>query len=353
MRKLIMLSSLTGIIVISLFAYLFIYLPSLSAGDVYPQLYIRPDGSLEPSSLPINRDGNVYTLKADIELERMFIEKSNLTLDGNGFSIRIVSPHISKGGPELGSFELSNVENVTLRNLDVLYPANDFPENTSAASLTIKNSSHCESVDNRFHSILINNCNSVLVSKNDISTMYRNGGTIQLTDSTNCTISSNTLVGPIILINSHQNKILNNNMTQMKIMALQIEDSENNLLFGNRIEQTQKLFEITGSSATNLFAGNYIQGAFSFPPTLECSGTNTFYHNNFINVYWNITETATANLWDNGSEGNYWNTYQGEDANGDGVGDTPHPVDVNNQDRYPLTNPLDLKTEPQPPLPQP
>ena len=31
-----------------------------------------------------------------------------------------------------------------------------------------------------------------------------------------------------------------------------------------------------------------------------------------------------TNLWDNGSLGNYWENYNGTDANGDGIGDSPY-----------------------------
>ena len=33
---------------------------------------------------------------------------------------------------------------------------------------------------------------------------------------------------------------------------------------------------------------------------------------------------------------NYWSDYNGTDANGDGVGDTPYVIDANNEDPRPL-----------------
>ncbi len=47
-------------------------------------------------------------------------------------------------------------------------------------------------------------------------------------------------------------------------------------------------------------------------------------------------------MWDDGypSGGNYWSDYKGVDANGDGIGDTPHVIDEYNKDRYPLMAPI-------------
>jgi len=52
----------------------------------------------------------------------------------------------------------------------------------------------------------------------------------------------------------------------------------------------------------------------------------------------NISEPI--HTWDDGEEGNYWSDYDGTDANGDGVGDTPYVFDVQNEDRYPLMESL-------------
>jgi hypothetical protein len=46
--------------------------------------------------------------------------------------------------------------------------------------------------------------------------------------------------------------------------------------------------------------------------------------------------TEAVHTWDDGKEGNYWCDYKGTDQNGDGVGDVPYVIDVQNKDRYPL-----------------
>jgi len=301
----------------------------------FPEVYILSDGTVKPAYAPINSDGNFYTLEADLEVEELYVEKSNIILDGNGFSFTSPVIKATKGGPIYGesSITVLNTENVTLRNLSYIHKA----------SVTFENSSSCKVTDSNI-SIAINNSHNIIVSN-----MKECG--VKLTNSRTCTVSSCELYR-VTLKNSQQNMVLNNNMTGFNWLALIVEDSNSNLFFGNSIERAVQLFNISGSSGSNLFVGNYIRGAFSIDPILNCGGVNTFYHNNFVYVYWNRTVTDdTFNLWDNGFEGNYWNDYQGEDVNGDGIGDTPHFVDDNNQDRYPLMNPLDLSIEPMPKFP--
>lgn len=71
----------------------------------------------------------------------------------------------------------------------------------------------------------------------------------------------------------------------------------------------------------------------------------TVSHNSFVNnirqlggclcqQQYNASEPI--HTWDDGKEGNYWSDYNGTDANGDGIGDTPYVFDPQNEDRYPL-----------------
>ena len=69
-------------------------------------------------------------------------------------------------------------------------------------------------------------------------------------------------------------------------------------------------------------------------------------HNNFVdNRYyqmWTMSMSNITDYLDNGTEGNYWNTYHGEDNNSDGLGDSPFYLDSTHLDRYPLMNPFNL-----------
>jgi parallel beta-helix repeat protein len=68
---------------------------------------------------------------------------------------------------------------------------------------------------------------------------------------------------------------------------------------------------------------------------------NTIFHNNFINNLGSPRISGDNNNWDNGypSGGNYWNDYNGQDSDEDGIGDTPYIIDSNCQDRYPQMKP--------------
>jgi parallel beta-helix repeat protein len=90
------------------------------------------------------------------------------------------------------------------------------------------------------------------------------------------------------------------------------------------------------------------------------SGNNKIYHNNFIDNARQAYDWDEINQWDNGypSGGNYWSNYAGVDEKSgpgqnqtghDHIGDTPHRVDSNSWDRYPLMIPSGL-LPPSPPV---
>ena len=73
--------------------------------DYQGNITINPDGSINPSTAPIQREGDLYTLTDDLT-GNLSVMKSNITLDGEGHNVR----------GEIGGISLKNVENTTVRN---------------------------------------------------------------------------------------------------------------------------------------------------------------------------------------------------------------------------------------------
>jgi nitrous oxidase accessory protein NosD len=52
--------------------------------------------------------------------------------------------------------------------------------------------------------------------------------------------------------------------------------------------------------------------------------------------------------WSKNHRGNYWSDYTGDDANNDGIGDTPYAISNENYDNYPLMAPFEALPSPEP-----
>jgi hypothetical protein len=117
---------------------------------------------------------------------------------------------------------------------------------------------------------------------------------------TNCAVSDN-IVG--ILLSGDSNNIISN----------YIANNEEGIFFGVNNPGDEPLNIVL---TRNSFIDNDVHFSGCF-----CEDYNT---------------TEAVHTWDDGKEGNYWCDYKGTDQNGDGVGDVPYVIDVQNKDRYPL-----------------
>ena len=60
---------------------------SANAQPALPTIYIKQDGSIDPATAPIRRDGEVYTFTEDA-FARLYVQRSNITIDGAGYTLR-------------------------------------------------------------------------------------------------------------------------------------------------------------------------------------------------------------------------------------------------------------------------
>jgi parallel beta-helix repeat protein len=273
------------------------YLPP---AESLPAIQINPDGSIAPVTDLINQTGNTYYLNSDIIQQYVLeVHCSNIVIDGQN--------HTIDGRHFVGSgIFLSDVTNVTVKNTRLSY--------------------------------------------------FTFAG-VYLDNSSNCTVSEITAenigTAGILLGKSHGN-IVTENQIDTNSMGIQLELSSENELFRNNITSYgfDSISDYPGimlmNSPKNSIQGNNIIGKFTAVSLITHTiypyntSSNKLFLNNFVNnsnpVY--FQDTPFVNSWDNGVEGNYWSSYNGTDADKDGVGDVPYVLNENNVDHFPLMCPF-------------
>jgi len=167
---------------------------------------------------------------------------------------------------------------------------------------------------------------------------------IQLSDSNNNTLDNNTCSnndGYGIWLDNSDNNTLDNITCKNNHYGIHLYYSCNNTLTNNICKNND--FGIYLEHSGNNFVSKNIVEKNDCGIYLCClSDNNLISNNNFLNNASQAYDLRT-NCWDNGypSGGNYWSDYTGEDEDGDGIGDIPYHIPGdNNQDRYPLMNPV-------------
>ena len=277
-------------------------------------IYIRADGNVEGTD-KITRDGSIYTFTSDL-FGSVIVERDNIVIEGAGYTLQGTGALLSKG------IDVSNRSNVMVRNVKI-------------------RAFHC--------GICIYDS-----SNNTLSNIYIANTTygVELWESENNILSGNNIKASIgVLLHSSKTNIISNNyITTTKEGVFLEQKSDNNIISGNYIANNQGSGIHLGGSL-NQIIGNYMAnngyGIYIFsPPFMAASSNNLIYNNSFVNnavqvfIEKGFAMADSINLWDNGKEGNYWSDYNGTDADGDGIGDTPYIIDENNQDRFPLMSPF-------------
>lgn len=258
-------------------------------------IYIRADGSVNPSDAPIINDHDTtYTLTDEIYCTSgqngLVVERSSITLDGNG--------HTLNGSNRLGfgiSLSSYHISNVTIQNICV----------------------------NGFEScIVISGSNNILRWNN--FTGGENGVQLVGTKLPPAPASNNIIDGNnvtendvgVYLYESSNNNVTNNNMANNLGAGIYLESSPSNIVVGNNMRNDSPGIGFYLSSNCKIYNNN-IDGWF--------------------------IDSGSKNVWDDGHRGNYWSEYLTQspgasEIDNSGIWDTPYVIDDNNVDHYPLVN---------------
>ena len=256
--------------------------------------------------------------------------------------------------------ELNNVS----AGVEVVFSSNNTIRNNICSNIIRYGIRLYESSNNRISS---NNCSNNMrdgvflvgssnnyISSNDCSNNMRDG--VLLVGSSNNYISSNDCSNNngygICLSGSSNNRLSSNDCSDNGI-GIHFCYSKNNSISSNDCSDNCAGIFIDGSDNNSILrnncSNNWRTGIYFFQ-----SRSNVIYLNNFINESNNIDSESSSNIWNSILEinytydgktftnylGNYWDDHSGTDSNNDGIGDTPHIVDGEN-DNYPLVMPIE------------
>ena len=211
----------------------------------------------------------------------------NINFNGTGFCLSILNSvkyfiikHCTISGNQ--GLLLSNVTNGQIIESNIIYNSGEGISLDSCNSILFSGNV----ITNNDEGALISSCTFISLSNNRVSDNNREG--IKLAkDNNNIIISENDITNNI----------------QEGIMI--DKDSFNNTIWGNEI-------------SNNTLSGIHVKG----PAAIN----NLFYENFFRNNNPIARDDNGHSIWNTSEIGNYWDDYVGEDADGDGIGDTPYTI---------------------------
>ena len=312
-------------------------------GPDLPRIYIRSNGSVDPSTAPIDKSGNNYKLTDNIVMHTVVIQRDNIVLDGSDYMIEGnrswmgIAPRWGDAGNNGIILVGRNHVNITNLNIEKF-----------TAGVRITDSSHINIVGNSFKEemavmdtpmgIVIEASSDVLIESNNFTSI---SGPAIASNGKNVIIRRNTLTDIIdgidgsISIEGSLNKITDNKI-ETAATSIRLAEADSNIIARNHITGGVSLVSCSDNQilennltsirlvigSNNTFFDNYVTEL----ELDEFAANNTFYGNTFaagLEVRFNDAETTS---WDNGTIGNYWEDYNGTDSNGDGIGDSPYVI---------------------------
>lgn len=277
-----------------------------------------------------------YTFTDDI-FEPIVVAADNITIDGNGFTLR---------GPGFGYALLFHYRNnVTIQNIVI---------KNWRKGIHMIGSTHCTINEN---TITSNSGSGMWVGSYGTNTITNNTITsntegLRISFSSDNIISENTITSNfqfgIFGKGAINNTISSNTITSNALEGIMLWYSSGNMMSKNTIASNGKGIYLYDSSGCTMNENTLSDNSYGL--VLSRSNNNIIYHNNVIdNIIRQVYSYESVNTWDDGypSGGNYWSDYVGNDeysganqdqTGKDGIWDVPYVIDANNRDRYAFVN---------------
>lgn len=195
-----------------------------------PTIYIKGDGSVEPSSAPIQQVNQVYTLTSNLTGTTLEVQSDNVVVDGAGHTL-------SSDNKSSPAILLRGRYNVTVRNFQV----NSF----CMMYIRVEGSTACTITGNTVvtyqgGAITLNGCKNVTITNNTIynaDTTYDGKGTTVYIGGDYHLVAGNQLFGGVTGINVYgkQNKIINNTFVNVAKNPIYMQGNFTNTVENNTI----------------------------------------------------------------------------------------------------------------------
>ncbi len=234
---------------------------------------------------------------------------------------------------DAGFIALGNCKNINIKDLktETCILFNTCDSTITGNTLSVCTITGCKNIDvtkNTFagNGIKITSCDNLKLTQNSLNNC---GDGITTSGSTNLLISKNNITNNNAGIQSVSLKqsTITNNFLAYNTYGINAVSCSGNLIVENTfIENKQGALRLSGSNNNTLYHNNFIHN------TDGCQIVNP----------WIVLYVSESNVWDNGSEGNYWSDLKSRFPNATqnvaGLWDTAYYINSQNYDRYPLIN---------------
>ena len=339
----------TTVVLFLILSVLLVSFPEIGIVKAVGTIYIRADGSVEGTD-KIQRDGEVYTITANITNQSIVVERDNIVVDGAGYTLDGTGTYHGRGTNEAIGVNVTGQSGITIRNFKITSFFDGinllFSSNNTIYGNNITNTDAGIIIDESSYNIVSNNgvqnCDEGIaviwhsmyneLSENNVRATTSAGITL-FWQSPNNTLIGNTITGADfgVWIGTDSNTLIDN-IIMDSYLGVRVSGRYNTLV-RNTIANCGPPYNVTTAHGGIWIADK----------------GNIIYHNKFIDNNPQVFDAIDVflNKMDDGypSGGNYWSDYTDTDqysgpyqneAGSDGIWDHSYKIDFLNVDNYPV-----------------